>query len=127
MCIDYRQLNSKTRKDAFPLPCIEESLDALSGAYWFSTLDLASGYNQVPVAEADRAKTAFCTSFGLFEWNRMPFRLCNALSTFQRLMLHIWGSTVSDSRVVPGKYCCVFINSGTTSGEVENSAGPTSN
>lgn len=127
MCIDYRQLNSKTRKDAFPLPHIEESLDALSGACWFSTLDLASGYNQVPVAEADRAKTAFCTPFGLFEWNRMPFRLCNAPSTFQRLMQHIWGSTVSDSLVVPGQYCCVFINSGTTSGEVESSARLTSN
>lgn len=72
MCIDYRQLNSKTRRDAFPLPRIEESLDALTGARWFSTLDLASGYNQVPVTEADRHKTAFSTPFGLFEWNRMP-------------------------------------------------------
>lgn len=91
MCVDYRQLNSKTRKDAFPLPRIEESLDALTGACWFSTLDLASGYNQVPVAESDRAKTAFCTPFGLFEWNRMPFGLCNAPSTFQRLMQRIFG------------------------------------
>lgn len=79
LCVDYRQLNSKTQKDAFPLPCIEESLDALSGAHWFSTLDLASGYNQVPVTEGDRPKTAFCTPFGLFEWNRMPFGLCNIL------------------------------------------------
>lgn len=91
MCIDYRQLNQKTRRDAFPLPRIEESLDALSGARWFSTLDLASGYNQVPVTEADRPKTAFCTPFGLFEWNRMPFGLCNAPSTFQRLMQRIFG------------------------------------
>uniref|UniRef100_A0A665U756 Gypsy retrotransposon integrase-like protein 1 n=1 Tax=Echeneis naucrates TaxID=173247 RepID=A0A665U756_ECHNA len=91
MCVDYRQLNIKTRKDAFPLPRIDESLDALSGACWFSTLDLASGYNQVPVTEADRAKTAFCTPFGLFEWNRMPFGLCNAPSTFQRLMQRIFG------------------------------------
>lgn len=53
MCVDYRQLNNKTRKDAFPLPRIDESLDALTGARWFSTLDLASGYNQVPVSEAD--------------------------------------------------------------------------
>ena len=92
LCVDYRQLNSKTRKDAFPLPRIEESLDALSGARWFSTLDLASGYNQVPVAETDKAKTAFCTPFGLFEWNRMPFGLCNAPSTFQRLMQRMFGS-----------------------------------
>ena len=91
MCVDYRQLNNKTRKDAFPLPRIEESLDALTGARWFSTMDLASGYNQVPVAEADRPKTAFCTPFGLFEWNRMPFGLCNAPSTFQRLMQRIFG------------------------------------
>lgn len=91
MCVDYRQLNNKTRKDAFPLPRIEESLDALTGACWFSTMDLASGYNQVPVAEADRPKTAFCTPFGLFEWNRMPFGLCNAPSTFQRLMQRIFG------------------------------------
>lgn len=92
LCVDYRLLNSKTRKDAFPLPRIEESLDALSGACWFSTLDLASGYNQVPVAEQDKPKTAFCTPFGLFEWNRMPFGLCNAPSTFQRLMQRMFGA-----------------------------------
>lgn len=100
MCVDYRQLNAKTRKDAFPLPRIEESLDALTGAGWFSTLDLASGYNQVSVAEADRLKTAFCTPFGLFEWNRMPFGLCNAPSTFQRLMQRIFGDKQCQSLLI---------------------------
>uniref|UniRef100_A0A671UWP7 ribonuclease H n=1 Tax=Sparus aurata TaxID=8175 RepID=A0A671UWP7_SPAAU len=97
MCVDYRQLNSKTRKDAFPLPRIEESLDALSGACWFTTLDLASGYNQVPVTESDKPKSAFCTPFGLLEWNRMPFGLCNAPSTFQRLMQCIFGDKQCES------------------------------
>lgn len=97
MCVDYRPLNGKTRKDAFPLPRIEESLDALSGARWFSTIDLASGYNQVPVLEKDRPKTAFCTPFGLFEFNRMPFGLCNAPSTFQRLMQRMFGDQQGQS------------------------------
>lgn len=83
LCVDYPQLNHKTR--------IEETLDALSGAHWFSTLDLASGYNQVPVVEKDKAKTAFCTPFGLFEFNCMPFGLCNAPSTFQHLMQCLFG------------------------------------
>lgn len=92
-----RLLNSKTRKDAFLLPHIEESLDALSGARWFSTINLASGYNQVPVAQQDKPKTAFCIPFCLFEFNGMPFGLCNAPSTFQRLMQRMFGDQQGQS------------------------------
>lgn len=68
-----------------------KSLLTLSGAQWFTTVDLASGYNQIPITEKDKPKTAFCTPFGLFEWNRMAFGLCNVPSTFQRLMERIFG------------------------------------
>ena len=85
-CVDYRKLNDVTRKDAYPLPRIDETLDALAGAKVFTTLDLASGYWQVEVDVADREKTAFTTRHGLFEFQVMPFGLCNAPGTFQRLM-----------------------------------------
>ena len=86
LCVDYRALNNVTVKDAHPLPRIQDSFDALAGAHIFSSLDLQSGYHQVPVAEADQPKTAFATPFGLYEYKRMPFGLCGAPGTFQRLM-----------------------------------------
>ena len=85
-CVDYRKLNSVTRKDAYPLPRIDDCLDRLSGSTWFSTIDLASGYWQVAVHPADRDKTAFVTSEGLFRFRVMPFGLANAPATFERLM-----------------------------------------
>lgn len=82
LCVDYRKLNQKTIRDAFPLSRIDESFDALRGAQYFSTIDLASGYHQVAVEEGDRHKTAFSTPFGLYEYLRMPFGVCNGPATF---------------------------------------------
>ena len=86
LCIDYRKLNSVTVKDAQPLPRSDDILESLGGAKWFSCLDLASGYWQVPVAKRDRPKTAFVTHRGQFQWTCLPFGVTNGPGTFTRLM-----------------------------------------
>ena len=85
-CVDYRRLNLTTVKDAYPLPCIDDTLDMLADKKWFSTLDLGSGYWQVSLSPDARCKTAFATHSGLFQVRVMPFGLCNAPATFERLM-----------------------------------------
>ncbi|GFU11597.1 hypothetical protein TNCV_4476491 [Trichonephila clavipes] len=72
-CVDYRKLNSVTKKDVYPLPRIDDTLDCLKGAMFFSSMDLRSGYWQIEIDEADREKTAFITPEGLYEFKVMPF------------------------------------------------------
>lgn len=97
LCVDY------SIKEHYPLPRIEDQLDVLAGNKLFTTLDLASGYYQIPIAEQSKDKTAFVTPDGQFEYNRMPFGLVNAPSVFQRTINKI----LNDARV---KYALVFMD-----------------
>ena len=85
-CIDFRKVNSVTKKDSYPIPRIDEMLDRYRESSWFTSIDLAAGYWQVPMKEEDKEKTAFVCSRGFYEFNVMPFGLTNAPATFQRMM-----------------------------------------
>ncbi|KAL0151489.1 hypothetical protein M9458_053275 [Cirrhinus mrigala] len=109
---NYRALNERTIKDAYPLPRIQDTLDTLSTAKWFNTLDLASGYWQVELTPQARQAAAFCSRKGLFAWTVMPFGLCNAPATFQRLMdrvlagMHPWAVTVAE--IIVSEWVCRY-------------------
>jgi len=102
-CVDYRKLNNVTRKDSYPLPNIEDTFTAMAGARYFCALDLASGYWQVPLSEEAKPKTAFVTRDGLYQFKVMPFGLCNAPATFERLMERVLRGHL-------GKRCLVYID-----------------
>ena len=91
-CIDFCRLNSRTKKDAYPLPWMQETMESMVGARFFSTMDLKSGFLQVKMAKDSQQYTAFTVgSMGVYEFLRMSYRLCNALATFQRLMQNCLG------------------------------------
>jgi hypothetical protein len=102
-CVDYRKLNDVTKKDAHPLPRIDDIFDALRGTKYFSTLDVASGHHQVAVAKKDQEKTGFVTPWGHYEYTVMPFGLCNAPATFQRLMALVFSGLI-------GLDCLIYLD-----------------
>ena len=102
-CIDYRKLNNVTKKDSYPLPRIDTTLDLLYGNNYFSTLDFAGAYWQVAMHPRDKEKTAFIIQNSLYEFNVMPFGLANAPATFQRLMNLVLGDLI-------GIVCLVYLD-----------------
>jgi hypothetical protein len=91
LCVDYRPLNKITQNDPYPTGNLQEVLDNLSGANYFSVIDLAQGYLQVPLAKEDRPKTAFRSPTGFWECTRMPYCLKGSPATFSRLMQKVLG------------------------------------
>ena len=85
-CVDYRRVNGVSKKDAYPLPNIQDALDNLQGSRYFASIDLLSGYWQLGMTERAKERSAFCTRRGLFQFTRMPFGLSGAPGSFCRLM-----------------------------------------
>ena len=103
LVIDYRKLNEKTVGDAYPLPDVTEILDQLGQSKYFSCIDMVMGYHQIEMAEEDRAKTAFSTKDGHWEYTRLPFGLKTAPATFQRMMNVVLSG-------LTGSHCFVFLD-----------------
>jgi hypothetical protein len=103
MCIDYRALNKITTRKKYPLPCIDDLMDNLSGAKFFSSLDLTSGYHQLLLDPSDHPKTAFTPHIGKYEWKVLPMGLTNAPAVFQNTMHRIFGPCLN-------KFICVYLD-----------------
>ncbi len=110
MCMDYRKLNDVTCKDHFPLPFIDQMIERLAGKRYYCFLDGYSGYYQIPIAKDDQEKTTFTCPFGTFAYRRMPFGLCNAPATFQRLMMSVFADFIE-------KFMEVFMDDFTVYGD----------
>ena len=97
VCIDYRKLNTTTRKDHYPLPFIDQMLDRLAKRPHYCFLDGYSSYNQIAIALEDQEKTTFTCPYGTFSFRRMPFGLCNVPTTFQRCMMSTFSDLVEEA------------------------------
>jgi len=102
-CVDYRALNAITVKNSHPLPRIDDLLDTLQGAKYFSSMDLLQGFYQLPIKESDKEKTAFKTPFGLYHFKVVSMGLSNAPSVFQRVMNHIFKDFI-------GKFVAIYLD-----------------
>jgi len=105
LCVDYRQLNSVSYKDTYPLPHIDTCLGSMNGAVWFSTLDLRSGYHNIPIREAERDKTAFITRRGCFRYRVMPFGLTFSLPATNGLSA-LW-INIRNVPGIPRRHYCI--------------------
>ena len=104
MCVDYRLLNSRTVKDQYALPRVEDILDAMKGAKYFSVVDMKSGFHQIEIEEKHKNRTAFTVGpLGFWEFQRLPFGLCNSPSTYQRVMEQCLGD-------LNMKICAIFLD-----------------
>nr|GEX33095.1 reverse transcriptase domain-containing protein [Tanacetum cinerariifolium] len=111
VCIDYHKLNEATHKDHFPLPFIDQMLERLAGNQYCCFLDGFSGYFQIPIDPKDQEKTTFTCPYGMFDYRRMPFGLCNAPGTFQRCMMAIFHDMIEKTMEVFMDDFSVFRNS----------------